>query len=136
MVRNGELRVLLGYEREMGKDFTAALQWYLEHVAGYGSYQASLPKGAPAADRDRQVLTMRLTRLLLRQNLKLSLFTYLCPTDEDLCLRPRVHYKLSDHWSVELGGNVFWGRQPWTFFGQLEHNSNVYVGIRYGFVAR
>jgi len=33
-------------------------------------------------------------------------------------------------WLVEVGGNWFLGRDPWTFFGQFERNSNVYAAVR------
>jgi len=44
-----------------------------------------------------------------------------------------VHYKISDYWSAELGGNVFLGNQEHTFFGQFRDNTNIYAGVRYGF---
>ena len=99
----------------------------------YGDYRRSLPAGSKAADEDRHVLTLRLTKLLLRQNLKLSLFSYYSPTDNDAYLRPNVHYKVDDHWSVEIGGNLFVGEDEHTFFGQFSNNTNVYAGARYGF---
>ncbi len=49
------------------------------------------------------------------------------------CLRPRIHYKVDDHWSVEVGGNVFLEDTQHTFFGQFEKNSNVYAAVRHGF---
>ena len=54
-------------------------------------------------------------------------------TDEDAYLRPNVHYKVDDHWSAEIGGNVFVGAEDHTFFGQFEKNSNVYLAARYSF---
>ncbi|MCD6288460.1 MAG: hypothetical protein J7M12_05035, partial [Candidatus Hydrogenedentes bacterium] len=38
-VNNGETRFLAGYEQEIGKDFTAAIQYYLEHMTDYGAYR-------------------------------------------------------------------------------------------------
>ena len=32
-----------------------------------------------------------------------------------------------------MGGNVFIGHDERTFFGRFEDNTNVYVGLRYGF---
>jgi len=32
-----------------------------------------------------------------------------------------------------VGANVFLGRRDHTFFGQFEHDSNVYAGVRYSF---
>jgi len=132
-VRNGELRFLAGYEQEIGTDFTAGVQYYLEHLLDSGDYQDSLPPGMPGKDEDRHVFTLRLTKLLMNQNLKLSLFAYYCPTDEDAYFRPHVSYKVDDYWTVEAGGNLFVGDDDHTFFGQFENNSNLYVGVRYGF---
>ena len=84
-------------------------------------------------DEDRHVFTVRLTKLLKNQNLVLSLFAYVSPSDADAYLRPHVSYKLSDHLRVEAGGNVFFGNDDHTFFGQFENNTNVYVGARYAF---
>lgn len=132
-VRNSEFRFLAGYEQEVARDFTVGVQHYLELMMDHGDYIRTLPPGARAADEDRHVLTLRLTRLLMSQNLTLSLFTYYSPTDEDAYLRPNVHYKLDDHWSAEIGGNVFVGADDHTFFGQFEKNTNVYLAARYSF---
>jgi len=133
MVRNSENRFLAGYEQEIGRDFTLGLQYYLEHMKDHDTYKRSLSPGMPVADRNRHVLTVRLTKLLMSQNLELSFFAFYSPSDRDAYLRPRAHYKIDDHWSVELGGNVFVGNDPHTFFGQFEDNTNVYAGVRYGF---
>jgi hypothetical protein len=132
-IRNSEVRVLLGYEREVGRDFTAGVQYYLEYMLDHDEYIASLPAGMRAADEDRHVFTLRLTKLLMRQNLKLSLFTYYSPSDQDAYVRPNIHYKINDSWSAEVGGNVFLGEEDHTFFGQFEQNSNVYAGLRWSF---
>ena len=63
----------------------------------------------------------------------LSLFTFYSPSDSDLYLRPLLHYRIDDHWSVELGGNVFIEDTQHTFFGQFERNSNRYAALLYGF---
>jgi hypothetical protein len=133
LVRNSELRFLVGYEQEIAKDFTAGIQYYLEHMMDHDDYRDALPEDQPKADENRSVFTLRLTRLLMSQNLKLSLFTYWSPTDEDVYLRPKVHYNIDDHWSAEMGGNIFIGEEDHTFFGQFEDNTNVYAGARYSF---
>jgi hypothetical protein len=79
------------------------------------------------------VLTVRVRKMLMNQNLVLTLFAYYSPSDADAYLRPHVKYKIDDHWSVEVGGNIFFGRYDHTFFGQFEGNTNVFVALRYGF---
>ena len=84
-------------------------------------------------DRDRHVLTARLTRLLMNQDLRLSLFAFVSPSDQDAYLRPQLHYRLDDSRSVEVGANVFLGEHETTFFGQLQDNSNLYAAFRYDY---
>ncbi len=132
-VRNGETRALAGYEQELLQNLTGGVQYYVEGMADYDAYRRTLPEGLDAADEYRQVVTVRLTRLLLRQNLRAGLFVYWSPTDRDAYLRPNLNYKLNDRWIVEGGGNVFAGEEDHTFFGQFEANNNVFASVRYGF---
>ena len=135
-VRNSEIRLLGGYEMdlpELAPELTLGLQYYVELMQDYGAYLRNLPAGSKAAERDRHVITVRMTKQLLNQNLTLGLFTYYSPTDSDAYLRPNVRYKIDDHWMAEVGGNVFFGKYDHTFFGQFERNSNIYVAVRCSF---
>jgi hypothetical protein len=132
LVNNSELRYLAGYTQEIARDFTMGLQYYVEQMLDYTPYKSNLTTG-PARDRDRHLTTLRLTKLLMNQNLRCSLFTYYCPTDKDVYMRPNVHYKLSDNLAVEAGANIFFGDYPHTFFGQFQNNTNLYAGLRYSF---
>lgn len=136
MIPNGEARFLIGYEQEIVRDLSAGVQWYVEHMLKYEAYEtstaAAMP-GAPLRDEDRQVLTLRLTKMALNQNLILSLFIYYSPTDKDGYLRPEVKYKWSDALLLAGGGNYFWGEEDHTFFGQFEDASNLYAAVRYSF---
>ncbi|MCF8038506.1 MAG: hypothetical protein K9K79_04250 [Desulfohalobiaceae bacterium] len=132
-VNNSEVRLLLGYEQELATEFTGSVQYYLEHLQDYDAYRSHLPPGAEARDENRHLLTLRLTKLLLNQDLTLSLFTFYSPSDQDAYLRPQVTYEYSDAWTVVTGGNLFFGEEEHTFFGQFENNSNWYLGLRYSF---
>ncbi len=132
-VRNSEWRVLLGYERELAADLTGGFQYYLEQMDDYEGYLGTLPPGSPAKDHKRQVVTLRLTRLAMNQNLRLSLFNFYSPSDEDGYLRVSSLYKMTDSLRFELGGNFFYGEEDHTFFGQFEGASNIYAGVRTGF---
>ncbi len=132
-IQNSQFRALAGYEQEVAADFTVAVQYYLEYMSDYNDYRRSLPTGSHLEDKDRHVLTLRLSRLLMNQNLELSLFTYYSPSDKDAYFRPRIHYKIDDYWSAEIGGNIFLGKQDYTFFAQFEKNSNLYTALRYSF---
>ena len=133
LIRNSEWRLLLGFEHELGRDFSAGFQYYCEWMAAYDDYRAALPAGSPARDEIRHLLTLRLTKLLLQQNLRLSLFTYYSPSDQDAHLRPQFSYKLTDDWLLSGGANLFFGDKDYTFFGQFADNCNLYLGLRYNF---
>ena len=132
-IRNSEVRFLAGYERELDRNLTGGLQYYLEWMLDYSEYESSLLPGAVRKDEERHVLTLRLTRLMMNQNLKVSLFVYYSPSDQDAYFRPKIHYKVSDRWSIETGGNIFTGKDDHTFFAQFEDNTNAYAGARYSF---
>ncbi len=133
LVRNSETRLLIGFEREIGKDLTGGLQYYLEVMDDYANYKDSLPGGSPRKDEWRHLITLRLTKLLWDQNLRLSFFGYYSPSDEDAYLRPKAHYKLTDAWALEVGGNIFWGEDQDTFFGQFEDATNAYAAVRWNY---
>lgn len=129
-VDNGEMRFLAGYELELARELTGSFQYYLERLLDHDRYTASLPAGEPR-DENRHVVTARLTKLLKNQTLIPSFFLYYSPSDRDGYLRPRLTYEPSDSWSVELGGNVFFGQDDHTFFAQFEGNSNLYAAVRF-----
>ena len=132
LIDNSQMRYLIGYTQEIARDFTAGLQYYLEQMLDYSQYKSNLTSG-PVRDRDRHLITLRLTKLLMNQNLRCSLFTYFSPSDKDVHIRPNINYKLNDNLALEIGGNIFFGDYPNTFFGQFRNNTNVYAGVRYSF---
>jgi len=131
-VRNSEFKVLAGFERELMRNFTGGIQYYGEWIADYHAYRRSLV-AQPGKDEYRHLLTVRLTRLMMNQNLRLSFFGYYSPSDQDAYLRPKAHYKLTDQWAVEIGSNIFLGTDDHTFFGQFKDNTNAYGSVRWGF---
>jgi hypothetical protein len=126
------MRYLAGYSLELGRDLNAGLQYYLEQLLDYSDYRAGL-RSAPVRDRLRRVVTLQVSKLLLNQNLELSLGAYYSPSDRDAYLMPAARYKCSDHVIVEGGANLFYGEEPSSFFGQFERNRNVYGALRYEF---
>lgn len=132
-IRNSEWRILVGFEKELLPELTGSFQYYLEQMSDHDAYLLALPSGSPAKDENRHVITLRLTRLLMNQNLTLSLFNFYSPSDEDGYLRANSTYKVTDSWQVDGGGNLFYGKKDHTFFGQFRDASNVYAGLRYSF---
>jgi hypothetical protein len=132
LANNSEMRYLIGYTEEIGRDFSAGLQYYVEQLLDYGEYRQH-GNGMPGRDHFRHVITVQLTKLLMNQNLKLSLSGYYSPSDRDTYLRPNIQYKYSDRISLETGANVFIGDCPDTFFSQFRNNTNIYSAVRYSF---
>ncbi|MBN1437525.1 MAG: hypothetical protein JW936_10670 [Sedimentisphaerales bacterium] len=130
LINNSEFRFLVGYTQELARDFHGGFQYYVEQMTDYGAYRDAQPF-SPHRDRTRHLLTFRLTRQLLNQNLTLSLFTYYSPSDADVYMRPNLTYKITDALTTELGANIFFGDQPHTFFGQFHNNTNMYAALRY-----
>lgn len=130
LIPNDQLRLLLGYEQEAFTNFTLAFQYYLEWTKDHDELldNSLAPEFEP--EEYRHVFTNRLTYRLRQDKLTLSLFTFYSPNDDDYYVRPVVNYRFSDRWSFAVGGNVFGGQEPHTFFNQFADNSNVYVRIR------
>jgi len=132
-IRPSELRILAGFEKELAHELTGGFQYYLEKIDKYDTYEQVVPATMHVRDEYRQMLTLRLNKLLLDQNLIMSLFVYYSPTDNDGYARPGFSYKLNDDWRLDGGCNLFWGEHEYTFWGRFQNNTNMYVGIRYSF---
>jgi hypothetical protein len=125
---NSEIRGLLGLLIPIGGNHELGLQGYVEHLLDHEDYVAT----GGARDRERWWVTVRYMGQLFRQSLRLSLFAFASPNEQDAYLRPSVSYQMTDELSVVLGGNVFFGKRQDTFFAQFEKNTNVYARIRLG----
>ncbi|SDZ77376.1 hypothetical protein [Microbulbifer marinus] len=126
-------RALVGYERELVTNLTASGQLYLERYDGKPepSQFATPSEYLPA--RSRSVVTTRLRYSAMRGTLIWSLFAFHSPSDSDGYLRPSIDWRYSDKWQWTLGGNLFYGRDDYTFFGQFDRADNVYLRVKYSF---
>ena len=129
---NSQLRGLVGYERELFRNFTVGLQYYVEWTLDYDRLIASSSWPQFEPPERRHLFTTRLTYRLLQQTLTLSLFAFAAPWDGDGYLKPALTYNWTDALAIAGGANILFGPDP-TFFGQLENNSNVFFRIRYSF---
>ncbi|MCB9956219.1 MAG: hypothetical protein R3C54_17650 [Parvularculaceae bacterium] len=125
LVPNSQFRYLIGYEREAMTNLTVGVQYYAERTLDYDLSPST-------SDRTRHLVTVRLTKLAMNQNLTLSLFNFWSPNQHDGYVRSRASYKLTDDWLLEGGFNIFYGKTQ-SFFGQFEDNTNVFVGARRSF---
>ncbi len=133
MIPNSQTRFLIGYQRQLWEDFTIGLQYYVEYMHDYSEYRKSLPQGFPEEKRLYQLMTVRLTQLLVQQTLRLSFFAFYSPSDRDYMLNPEGRYSVTDRIWVAVGAHIFGGGKNWTQFGQLDRNDNVYLQLRYEF---
>jgi hypothetical protein len=132
-IENSYVKGLLGYTKDIMKNFNLGVQYYIEHMVNYNNYERTYPTPAIKKDKDRQLFTVRLTRLLKMQTVELSLFTFYSPSDQDMYLRPVISYDRTDNLNITAGANLFTGKYNYTFFGQMEDNSNIYMKIKYRF---
>lgn len=132
-IPNSQIRFLIGYQRQIWEDFTVGVQYYGEIMEDHSAYENFLPAGFPAQKEYRDTFTLRLEQLLKHQTLKLSLFTFYSPVDNDYLIQPQVSYKFTDSLSFTLGSSLFGGEKDTTFLGQFDKNDNVYLSVRFDF---
>ena len=132
-IRNDEFRLLMGFEKEVANELTLGLQYNLERKLDYQQYKTSLPEAAIKDDENKHLLSIRLTQLLMQQDMRLSLFNFYSPSEKDGYLRMNVSYKLSDTTKIETGANVFYGDKQYSFYNQFQNNSNVFAAMRFEF---
>lgn len=133
MIPNSQARFLVGYQRQFWEDFTLGIQYYGERMLDYGDYAATLPPGLPAEKRLHDLVSVRLTQLLMHQTMKLSLFAFWGLSSADYLVNPEVKYNFTDQIWGALGVNFFGGGEPWSQFGQLDRNDSIYLQTRYEF---
>ncbi|MFQ5920369.1 MAG: hypothetical protein ACE5I4_10065, partial [Thermoplasmata archaeon] len=131
-VENSSVRLLGGYLREIVPDLTLSTQYYVQVMDDHAEYLRTRGPGMPRRPLARHVLTLRLTRLLWHQTLKLGLFVLASPNEGDWYVAPEARYQVTDALSTTVGLNLFGGPHR-TEFGQFEGNSNVYLVLRYAF---
>lgn len=135
MLENSIIKSLVGFEKELVKNLTASAQYFSEWMQKYEEYEQSvIAIGQPVLkEENHDWITLRLTNLRKQQTLMLSLFGYYSPAEKDWHLRPKLTYNMSDQIQLTVGANLFFGENDYTFFGQLEENTNVYGRIRYSY---
>ncbi|MEO5355768.1 MAG: hypothetical protein H7844_00530 [Nitrospirae bacterium YQR-1] len=133
MTPNSQTKFLAGYQKQLWEDFTAGLQYYCEYMNDYSEYEKTLVEGYPKEKQLKNLISVRLTQILLHQTLRLSFFSFWGISDNDYLINPEIKYNFTDHIWAAVGANVFGGQKKWTQFGQFDKNDNVYVQLRYEF---
>ncbi|NNE17049.1 MAG: hypothetical protein HKN10_01110 [Myxococcales bacterium] len=130
---NSQFRGLVGYERELFPKFQMGLQYYLEYTLKHDELTSSSFWPQYEQHEFRHLITLRLNQLLVMDKLELSLFVFFSPDELDTYIRPRITYKVVEPLAIVIGANLMFGRDDYTFFGQLQENTNVYARLRYSF---
>ncbi len=131
-IENSQFRFLLTYQRQLAEDFTGSIEYYGEQMQDYAAYRRRVPAGFPTRAELRDLVGVRLTKLLRYQTLKLSLFTFYSPRARDFLMSPEISYNFSDGLWAAVGGNIFGGPSS-SFFGQFGRNDNAYLSVRYSY---
>ena len=132
-IRNSEIVFLIGYNYDFKNDFKVVIQYFAQDILQFNEFVSSLPPGAEAPNQWRDMITLKLTKLLNKQKLELSSVLFYSIADSDVYWRWTSSYKIDDYWKVELGFNYFDGVDQFTFWNQLSFNNNAYIGIRRAF---
>ncbi len=133
MIPNSELRFLGGYEHELAKNLMGSMQYYVEYMLEHDAYRKNLMPGMIQKVEYRDLIAIRLTKMMMNQTLILSLFSYYSTAENDAYTRGNIALAVTDYLTIDAGVNVFAGEHNDTFFGQFESNSNVYGGIKVRF---
>ncbi|MCC6345722.1 MAG: hypothetical protein IT388_00890 [Nitrospirales bacterium] len=133
LIPNSQARFLLGYQRQLWEDGTLGLQYYAEYMRDHSAYEETLPPGFPKERKIRHLTSARFTQFFLHQTLRLSFFSFYSPTEGDYLLNPEAKYNFTDRIWAALGVMAFGGGEPWSQFGQLDRNDNLYLQMRYEF---
>ena len=133
LIVNSSVRMLAGAERSLGHDWTASAQWFGDWMLDYDDYLTGFDLREPQFEELRHSLTLRLTKFLINQTFRWTMFTYWGVTDEDVFVRTFADYNVTDAVKLTLGLNWLDGNMPQTTMGQFQNNSNIYGRIRYSF---
>ncbi|GHE93376.1 hypothetical protein [Thalassotalea profundi] len=132
-IANSQHRILLGYESEVVKDLTTSVQYYVEKTRQYHNLIQSSSTPNLLVDEYRQLLTLRLTYMTMQQKLIYSFFSFYSPSDHDGYIKPSITYRYSDQYRFSLGANLFFGQEKYSFFGQHQTNSNLWLRAKLTF---
>ncbi|MDD5725631.1 MAG: hypothetical protein PHX28_05750 [Candidatus Omnitrophica bacterium] len=133
LIENSSVRFMAGYEKDLGNDLKAAFQYYYEEMLDYPAYRRSLLPEDVVYDEYKHIITQRITKLYKNQTVKVSLFNFYSPSNQDGYLRFSVEYDITDQWKITSGVNIPWGVDDYTDFGQMKKNKNIYLRVRYSF---
>lgn len=130
LIRNSEWRWLFNYNKDFTGSWSVGLQYYSEIISNYDAYKANLGGGTPL-DQVQDMLTFRLRKLSHNQRIEWSFFAFYSIANQDAYIRPRIAYKLTDKWKIDIGSNIFTGKESYTLWNNFNTNNNIYLGLKW-----
>lgn len=132
-IPNSQFRTLVGYERELIPNLTGSIQYNTEFIFDHDDLLRTQPAGAPTPDELRHLLAFKLVRSWPEEQITATFFTFYSPSDEEVYIRPRLKWDITDQLTLESGINWMFGTPQTTQFAQFEEDSNAFFAVRYGF---
>jgi len=122
-IKKDRLKWLGGVDWTPGNDWTVIAQLAGDWIMDYDSRLAD--------DAHELVATMSVSRQLMRQTLTLSNMLYYDLNENEIYVRPKADYALTDDFHLFVGADVFCGDDG--DFGRYRNNSQVWVKAKYSF---
>lgn len=122
-MKKDKLKWLGGADWTPGDDWTVTGQLAGDLVVDYDSRLAD--------DAHELVATLSVSKLLMRQTLTLSGMLYYDLDENEIYVRPKADYALTDDFHLLVGADVFGGDDG--DFGKYRNNSQVWAKAKYSF---
>jgi len=122
LVQKDYLNYVVGLDRTLG-EWRLSAQFIQKVIFDYNDLMTD--------NSVDNLMTIMVSKTLMREQIRLELFSYIGLTNEDALVRIRGFYFPYDGLGIELGTNIFLGETG--LFGQYHNNSMVYTRIKYNF---
>lgn len=122
LIEKDYLNYVVGLDRTVG-NWKLSSQFIQKHIMNYDEFINT--------DKIENLMTLMVNRTLMREQIRLELFSYVGFNNSDALIRIRAFYFPQDGLSLELGTNLFVGDQGQ--FGQYNNNSMLYTKVKYSF---
>ncbi len=122
-MKKDKLKWLWGADWTPGNDWTVIAQLAGDLIVDYDSRLAD--------DARELVATLNVSKQLMRQTLTMSGMLYYDLDENEIYVRPKADYALTDDFRLLVGADVFCGADG--AFGAYRNNSQVWVKAKYSF---
>ena len=131
-IPNSESHYLVGFEKELIKNWTLGIQYYSRHAKDVSAASDEYDNQQNRVKKN--MLTARLTHSGFDGKWVNSIFLFHSTDVRDNYLKMKSQYRVNDRWSHEFGVNIFDSESTTLQWGQFELNSNAYLRVKYQFL--